>query len=438
LKIVKLEAENYKRLKAIEIIPEGNTVVISGKNGAGKTSVLDAIWACLSGGDAGRKIKKPVRNGEENAKIVLELDELIVTRTWTGDDKTYLTVESKDGAAYKSPQAILDALVGRLTFDPLEFAGLKSKEQVAALLDVVDIGVDPAALEVERGEFYDERAIVNREVKRLEGVLASTTTPYKDAPTEEVSATSLVAKLEDAKDVHRKRDDIASDLERQVNESKRITAAVINLKEEFDREKKELEKSFTEKEGQLQNDLENNDHNVMVTGKELEEISNVLPDIEEIQKEVNDADETNANARAAKAWHEVTKQLKTKQEESKALTDKILAIDKEKSDAIKVAQMPVEGLSFDENGLTFNGVPFAQASSAEQLRISTAMAMAANPKLRVIRVTDGSLLDSDSMKMIEQLAKDNDYQIWIEVVDDSGKMGVYIEDGAVAERPEAT
>ena len=41
------------------------------------------------------------------------------------------------------------------------------------------------------------------------------------------------------------------------------------------------------------------------------------------------------------------------------------------------------------------------------------MAMAMNPEVRVIRITDGSLLDSANMELIEQMAVDNDFQVWL-------------------------
>lgn len=43
MKIIKLTSENVKCLKAISIEPDGNLVIIGGKNGAGKTSALDSI-----------------------------------------------------------------------------------------------------------------------------------------------------------------------------------------------------------------------------------------------------------------------------------------------------------------------------------------------------------------------------------------------------------
>ena len=120
MKIISLTAENVKRLRAVEITPDGNVVTITGRNAQGKTSVLDAIWLALGGGAASKGTIRPIRDGEEKASVRLDLGDLVVTRTWTGD-KTALTVTAADGAKYTSPQGILDALVGRLSFDPLEF-----------------------------------------------------------------------------------------------------------------------------------------------------------------------------------------------------------------------------------------------------------------------------------------------------------------------------
>jgi hypothetical protein len=119
------------------------------------------------------------------------------------------------------------------------------------------------------------------------------------------------------------------------------------------------------------------------------------------------------------------------EEQSRQLTLQMSAREEEKQRAIAAAQMPVDGLGFGDGVVTYNGVPLEQASSAEQLKVSLGIAMAANPKLRVIRIQDGSLLDDDSMAQVAAMAKDGGYQVWVEKVDTTGKIGVVIDDGMV-------
>jgi hypothetical protein len=109
----------------------------------------------------------------------------------------------------------------------------------------------------------------------------------------------------------------------------------------------------------------------------------------------------------------------------------IASREEEKKEAMAKAKMPVPGLGFGDGVVTFNDVPLEQSSTAEQLRVSVAIAMAANPKLRVLRIMEGSLLDEDSLAMIAQMAAAQDYQVWVEQVDSTGKVGVVISEGKV-------
>jgi hypothetical protein len=77
----------------------------------------------------------------------------------------------------------------------------------------------------------------------------------------------------------------------------------------------------------------------------------------------------------------------------------------------------------------YQGLPFGQASNSEQIRVSMALAMASNPKLRVLRISDGSLLDSDSMELVANEAEKHGFQVWIERVDASGSVGIVMEEG---------
>lgn len=166
MKIIALEAENLKRLTAVRIEPNGNLVQITGKNGQGKTSVLDAIWWALAG--TSNVQTTPIRKGEERATISLDLGKLKVLRKFIAQDDgsytTSITVENGEGARFQSPQKMLDALVGQLSFDPLEFSRMKPADQVQALRSLVrDFDFDAAA--VEHKADFDERTIQNRKAK---------------------------------------------------------------------------------------------------------------------------------------------------------------------------------------------------------------------------------------------------------------------------------
>lgn len=405
MKIIRLTADNIKRLQAVEITPDGNVVVIAGRNGQGKTSVLDAIWYALGGGPAVKDTAKPIRDGQKNASVTLDLGEIRVTRTWTGD-KTALRVESADGARYSSPQAMLDGLVGRLSFDPLAFANLPEREQLATLLGLVDLPFVPAALDSQRKALYEDRTAVGRDGAALKGRLTGLPEPAADLPAEEISAADVLAEYRAAEDTHRR----YADHERVIAAAQ---AKVTRLREELAAAERELGD-----QPQLADPAD-------------------LPDLAAFEKRLATVEETNRQVRAARERAQVVAAYEAARATYTTLTEQIDALDEKKATAIREATMPIDGLAFDDNGVTYRGMPFKQCSAAEQLRVSLAMAMALNPSIRVIRITDGSLLDSQNMALIEEMAADGDFQVWIERVDESGKVGVQIEDGLVVTAPEA-
>src|SRR5688500_9341273 len=122
-RVVRLQAESVKRIRAVDISPSGAVVTIRGKNAQGKSSVLDSIQYALGG--KGAAPPRVIRDGETEAVVVLELEDLVVERRWSSNDRSTLEVRSKEGAKYSSPQAMLDRLVGDLSFDPLAFLRLK-------------------------------------------------------------------------------------------------------------------------------------------------------------------------------------------------------------------------------------------------------------------------------------------------------------------------
>ena len=119
------------------------------------------------------------------------------------------------------------------------------------------------------------------------------------------------------------------------------------------------------------------------------------------------------------------------------LTGDIANHDAERDLKLQQAKFPVEGLGFTSEGeVIFNKLPFAQLSTSEKIKVSASIAIALNPKIRVMLIRDGSLLDEDALRDLIVLADEKDAQIWIERVGTTGHGDsapvVVIEDGGVA------
>lgn len=204
--ILKLTSENCKRLSVVEITPQGNLVVIGGQNGAGKSSVLDSIEFALGGDPSARM---PVRRGEEKARIVVDLGDIVVRRTFTAAGGTSLVVTDADGKKQSTPQAILDKLVGRLTFDPLAFAREKPKSQAEILRGLV--GLDFTAHDAEHDKLFNDRTAVNREAKSLEARIDGIP-KHEGVPDKEESTADILEEQRKAAEVNsanqKKRDEV--------------------------------------------------------------------------------------------------------------------------------------------------------------------------------------------------------------------------------------
>jgi len=400
MKIISLTAENIKKLKAIEIKPDSNIVQITGRNAQGKTSVLDCIWYALGGKDA--IDVKPIRNGQEKAIIKIDLDEFIVTRTFRdkeGETTTSLSIENKQGLKYPSPQAMLDSIIGKLTFDPLAFSRMKPKEQFDKLKEIAEIDFNFEEYANKEKQIYSERTTINRDIKQLEAEINSIVID-KQLGEFPVDTSKLMLEISQIESFNREQ-------------------------ENTENKKQNLAERITELEDELEFVKEN-----------YNSISNSMPfitqkSVEELKQQIAQSSLINENVNKINTKKEKEFKLKTIKEHAIQRTKIMEEMTNVKNSVIQNAKMPVKGLAIEDGQVIYNEIPLSQASGAEQLKVSLAIAMAANPKLKVIRITDGSLLDDVSMNELTKVAQENDYQIWIERVDSSGTVGVFIEDGEI-------
>ena len=435
MKILRLTGHNFKKIRAVDITPDPdeNVIIIGGKNSQGKTSVLDMIQGAIDFASMQKRTPQPIREGTEHADIDLDLSEIEIKRTFTDNETNYLTVRLKDDARTKvtSPQAFLDKLVGKLSFDPLAFMRMEGKDQRGTLFRL-DPGLEQnlTALDAEYATSFADRTGVNRSLKQHQGALAKMTPPAADLPETEISAADLLKAIQAAQDAR-----LANATQRQQLETRRTEAKTAKQDlEKLDREITEVETRLAN----LRQDREKKQHayeTVVDRGtRTAAQVATLVdPDLTSLQEQLANLEQRNDAIRGGQKYRMQRMEAEGLQAKSDALTARLAEIEATKATALQTATFPVVGLGFSEDGVTFNGKPFQQAASSEQLRVSLAIAMALNPEIRVIRISDGSLLDEESMALIREMVREKDFQIWIEVVSDN--VGIIIEDGVVRGAP---
>ena len=411
MRVIQLHSENVKRIKAIDITPTEDIIILSGKNEQGKTSVLDSIWLALEYRAASKENPVPLRIGTDKGRVTLDLGNYIVTRKFTPEGST-LEIKTPDGNKISSPQKLLDGMIGDLSFDPWDFARRTETEQRQMLADVLykitDGKLDLAAYDQKYKDAFDKRTDANREKKRLATILTTMTPPTGQDPTQQISIGDLTKSIGDAMGL---KSHMAGLLARETK----------------------LRESIT----QLENQLANSRIELNTVVNELQALPDV-PDLAFLQNQLQNIESQNKRAREVEEYNKTRKALQSVENDIEKLNATMELVDIEKAEALESSPLPISGLKITADGITVTNeedqpVPICQASKARKLRISVAIAMAANPNLRVIRIADGSLLDEESMETLRSMAELKDFQIWIEYMsrNENDRMGVYIHDGMI-------
>ncbi|WP_346922764.1 AAA family ATPase [Glutamicibacter creatinolyticus] len=395
-KIENAEINDFQRIEVARIAPSDHLIVFAGKNAQGKSSGLNALEAALTGHNS-RNNPKPIREGAKRADVRLELDNgITIERKYTASGTT-LTVKSTDCARYG--QSKLSELIGSLGLDVSSFLALGEKKQLETLLNVVDLPFVPAELASERKAIFDARTDVNRHVKDLTAQMNSFEPVDLTLPEDEVSAAALVVR-------HRE----AVELNRRIDEAERARDGwadrVVQLEEQLNEARKNLASA--------------QDH-----------LSAAPPrvDTTELESKIAAAEETNTAIRNANRYRELQSTFERKSSEAKTLTAKLEDLDRRKAEGLAAAKMPVPGLTFDDDGLLYNGVPFSRASDAEKIMVSVAMMIAMQPELRSLIVRNGNNLDAAHLTELRALAERHDFQIFVELVAEHGEFEYTFRDG---------
>lgn len=413
VKINKLEIENVKRVKAVQIEPTANGLtVVGGKNGQGKTSVLDSIAWALGGNSY--KPSKPHRKGSVVAPMIrIQLDNgLIVERK--GDNGTLKVI---DPSGKKAGQNLLNSFVEQFAINLPKFMEMNSKDKTKALLNTVDgLGEKIYQIEQEELEIYNKRRTVGQ-IRDQKKHYAEEQPFYKEVGNEIVSASELIKEQQEILarngENQRKRDNLENLTARQT--------LVINKKAELERQLLEIN-----------SELETLESDIEIANKDVVDL--IDESTEELEQSIENIEEINRKVRANQDREKAEMDAEHYAMQYKDLSDEIDALREQKLDLLNGANLPLEGLSVDNGVITYKGQPWDNMSGSEQLIVATAIVRKINPQCEFVLVDKLEQMDLETLLDFANWLKDNKLQAIATRVSTGEECQIIIEDGYVKER----
>lgn len=403
-RLVRAEVQNVLgiRIAEVKFDPDGGLIVIGGENGAGKSSLLDALRWALDGSKP--KGKELLRHGSDKGTVVIELaGEVVEIRRSVTEKGAYVKVTGENGADIKAPQKVLDALVGTFGIDPTEFLTLNEEQQAKRVQEVM--GVDFTDLDAKHKQLYEERTNWNRRVRDADGELRNMPRP-DGKPVEPVVLSELVEELNKAESVRR-----AHYEKMMLLEELKLNIDLVKVDiEEKNKQLAQLAQNWID----LAEDVKNGE-------KELVEV-------EPLRERLKNAEAINAQSVAWKRRTEAEEKVRKLGIEAEKADKELADVQAERAKRIAEAPLSIDGVDIRDGVVCYNGSPLSEASDGQRLRVAFEIAAAGNPKLKIMFLRHGALLDSNNRKMVSELAQKRGYTVVMEVVGTSG-IDVFIEDG---------
>lgn len=415
VKIASVQAENVKRVKAVymEPKPEGLTV-IGGRNGQGKTSVLDAIaWALGGGRMAPTNPRREGAAGDPRLRVVMD-NGLVVERK---GKNSALKVTDPEGR--KGGQQLLDSFIDGLALNLSRFMEAPDRDKAETLLRIVGVGDRLAELDRTCQEAYNQRLGVGQ-MERQKRHAAEEMTLWPGVPDAEVSASELIqrqseilARNGENQRLRMRADQVEARRDAAANDAAALRASI-----------EEMGRRLAEKEEELAR-LEADAATARKTAAQLQdestaELEEQLRQVEEVNAKVRD------NARRASALAEAD-ELKGQYDD---LTARIEQLRGERTALLEGARLPLPGLSVDDQArLTYNGQTWDCMSGSEQLRVATAIVRRLKPECGFVLVDGMEQMDAQTLAEFGTWAEGEGLQVIGTRVSTGDECTIVIEDG---------
>ena len=409
IQINSLEIQNVKRIKAVKIDCSGSALtVIGGRNGQGKTSVLDSIAYAL-GGERSRPSNLKREGSVANAEIKVTMSNgLVVERKGKN-----AALKVTDPAGGKGGQQLLKDFVSQLAIDLPKFLYCSGSEKTKMLLSILGIGDELEALEKQEQGFYDKRHTLGQIADRKKK-FAEEMPCFDDVPEKMISASELIKSQQEILarngENQKKRDNLAS-LER----------AFVIQREKVDQLYREYEEATSE-----MNSIESDLETARKSTEQLQDESTA-----ELEKQLSDIEQTNAKISANLDKAKAEEDAKGLQAEYDVLTSSVEAVRRKRMELLEGANLPLPGLTVEGGNLIYNGQQWDCMSGAEQLRVGTAIARQLNPACGFVLLDKAEQFDVETLREFGAWLEAEDLQAICTRVSTGDECSIIIEDGAV-------
>lgn len=434
--IKKLQLLNFQVIENFEAEFDGNVYFVTGDNELGKSTLLKAIGALLTGNR-----DEVLRNGASKgfAKMIVGDDgeEYDVQLSFTENNpRGTLTIKQKSTGMQTNNVTMLQRIFGYQDFDAVEFSRWSEtaegrRKQIAVVKSLLPEAVRNRISEIDEAvsELKTERTIVNREVKTATALRDTAnvglTPEDKTKYVNPIDVTELVEKaktnaqlIEKAKTV---RSMLAQREQQLANIPNHIAFAEDALKQAQETARKmieDAEKAYNETIAKIKEEKADCERRKANAEDWLKKYEANNPEKENAEDTLARVQEHNAMCEKVRKYNERQSELMAAKAKAEKMDADIAKLADERAALIANAELPIDGLTFTEDGLELNGVPFVpgKVSDSQTMEIAAKLVIASNPTVKVFRIARGESLGAKRLQTIVDIAKRNGFQGFIEQV----------------------
>ena len=407
LRIASVQIENVKSVKAFHLEPSPlGLTIVGGKNGQGKTSVLDSIAWVLGG--AKKQPSQPHRNGAmSDPAISLTLSNGI--RVERKGKNSTLTVIDPQGK--RSGQSLLDAFVSEFALDLPKFMEASNKEKAQILLRILGVGDQLAALDLSETRAYNERHQIGQ-IATAKKKHAEELPEYPDVQTEPMSISELIARQQ-------------SVLARN-GENQRKREALEHYRLKLDDAARRLEN--------LKRELAAAQENWSKVLADFDDASKSAQDLEdentaELEQQIAEFETINLQIAANQQKAAAKDEADQYQAQYDAKDAEINQIRAQRMALLSDAPLPLAGLSVVDGDLVYNSQKWDCMSGSEQLRVAVAIVRKLKPECSFVLMDKLEQMDVDTLRQFGAWLESEGLQVIATRVSTGDECSIIIEDG---------